>query len=79
MFIEMEVEGNIMSQRNVSGSGVKQQVKRSTQQAVRRPWFSQLARLGYAVAPARFISGNADSRELAVAFNYFALRRIGSR
>ncbi|PYM19944.1 MAG: hypothetical protein DMD81_02760, partial [Candidatus Rokuibacteriota bacterium] len=34
---------------------------------------------GYAVAPARVIPGNADTRELAVAFNSVALRRADSR
>jgi hypothetical protein len=54
-----------MSQRNVYGSGVKQQLKRSTQQAAAHPWFAQLARFGYAMKGVVYLVAGALSARAA--------------
>src|SRR5919201_941439 len=64
MFVEIE-EGNTMSQRNVYGSGVKQQLEQGARGATSSPWFERLARFGYAAKGVVYLVGGALSARAA--------------
>ena len=54
-----------MSQRNVYGGGVKQQVEQGAHRAVKNPAFERLARLGYGAKGVVYLVGGALSTRAA--------------